>query len=706
MSAVAANALPASDPANTLPSVSVTGTAQSVRTRIDRRVYDLGNDVQRVTGNAADVLNAIPSVEVDADGNVSLRGDSHVTLLVDGKPSAQLTGSNAGDGLLRWSANDIEKIEVLSNPPAQYRSEGTAGVINIITKKSRPAGSSGSLQASVGNRARYVLAGNGAYNSGPLSLSASLGLRQDDRQRLLLSQTTDPASGLTDISRSDQQARRFLPSLKASVDYRLNDAQSMGLDLSTRERSGNRYFDQHDDTQLLDGTKRVSDRHSDGHEWSRSSEQTWRFRQVLRSADETLDADLHRSADIERERYAYQNTFTLPVLPSSQDHLYLNHDLVTTELGLDYALTLASDAKLKLGLALEKDDYGFANAGDNVDANTGQPVVNPLLTNQFDYRQEVDAVYGSWQQTLGDWDTLAGLRGERTAGNGNQMTQGMTQQHRYSALYPSLHLERALSETQTLSLAYSRRVSRPNPEALNPFLDHQDTAHLREGNPNLAPQDTQALELGYRGEAARQSYDLTAYARASRNSMTDMVQNLSSSECGPGHQGCDLTTKVNLPKSNSAGMEFNADGRLSNWWSYKLGGNFFYNQIDATALGASGLKSSSGLNLKLSLDFHPGSLDTAQASLSRSDKRLTPQGYVDAINQLNLGYRHKLENDQSLFVTVSDVFNGQRFVRYVNTSNMTQTYMRSQRGRVIYVGWSWILGAPKKSKAAAFEYEQ
>src|ERR1035437_266714 len=172
-SAVAAEVAPVPDPSNTLPSVSVTGSAQVVRTRIDRKVYDLGNDVQRVTGNAADVLNAIPSVEVDADGNVSLRGDSHVTLLVGGKPSAQLTGSNAGDGLLRWSANDIEKIEVLSNPPAQYRSEGTAGVINIITKKSRPAGSSGSLQASVGNRARYVLAANGAYNTGTLSLSAS-----------------------------------------------------------------------------------------------------------------------------------------------------------------------------------------------------------------------------------------------------------------------------------------------------------------------------------------------------------------------------------------------------------------------------------------------------------------------------------------------------------------------------------------------------
>ncbi len=694
-----ARAADAPEPA-TLPTVSVTGS--SARTRIDRKVYDLSQDLQRATGSAADVLNAIPSVEVDADGNVSLRGDSHVTILVDGKPSAQLTGSRAGDGLLQWSASDIEKIEVMSIPPAQYKAEGTAGVINIVTKKARPAGSSGSLQASLGNRERALLSGNGAYNSGPLKLSAGLGLRQDDRQRRVESQlrSSDPGTGQSESSHevSDQQMRRLLTSLKGSLDYRLSDSQSLGLDLSARERNGNRFFDQHDETGLLGGSVlRASDRHSDGHEWSLSSEQTLRFRQQLRSADETLDAAWHRSSDRERERYAYQNSFSLPAAPPSQDHLYLNHDLVSTELGLDYALTLSAGQKLKLGLALERGDYGFVNAGDTVNAS-GQAVANALLTNRFDYQQEVKAWYSSWQQTVGDWEAMAGLRTEQSTGRGQQLTQGISQQNRFNGLFPSLHLERALGETQTLSLGYSRRLSRPEPDALNPFIDYQDTHNLRAGNPALQPQDTQALEAGYRVEAARQSHGLTAYVRENRNSVTDVLQVL-----GP---DVVLATKTNLPRSLATGLEFNTEGRLAPEWNYKLGGNLFHTQIDATALGASGLKSTTGLNLKASLDFHPSSTDTAQASFSRADKRLTPQGYVDAINLVNVGYRHKLDEQLSFFATVSDLFNGQRFERHVNTDTLTQSYVRAQRGRIAYVGVSWLLGVPKKGKAAAFEYDQ
>ena len=442
---------------------------------------------------------------------------------------------------------------------------------------------------------------------------------------------------------------------------------------------------------------RASDRHSDGHEWSLSSEQTLRFRQQLRSADETLDAAWHRSSDRERERYAYQNSFSLPAAPPSQDHLYLNHDLVSTELGLDYALTLSAGQKLKLGLALERGDYGFVNAGDTVNAS-GQAVANALLTNRFDYQQEVKAWYSSWQQTVGDWEAMAGLRTEQSTGRGQQLTQGISQQNRFNGLFPSLHLERALGETQTLSLGYSRRLSRPEPDALNPFIDYQDTHNLRAGNPALQPQDTQALEAGYRVEAARQSHGLTAYVRENRNSVTDVLQVL-----GP---DVVLATKTNLPRSLATGLEFNTEGRLAPEWNYKLGGNLFHTQIDATALGASGLKSTTGLNLKASLDFHPSSTDTAQASFSRADKRLTPQGYVDAINLVNVGYRHKLDEQLSFFATVSDLFNGQRFERHVNTDTLTQSYVRAQRGRIAYVGVSWLLGVPKKGKAAAFEYDQ
>jgi outer membrane receptor for ferrienterochelin and colicin len=149
--AVAASQEPPPDPAlYTLPSIIVTATPYPIQRLIDRKVYSVTTDLQSLSGTAADVLNQVPSVEVDADGSVSLRGNSKVTILVDGKPSAQLSGAFAGDALLQIPASEIDKIEIMNTPPAQYKAEGSAGIINIITKKSHKPGPSGNLRASVG----------------------------------------------------------------------------------------------------------------------------------------------------------------------------------------------------------------------------------------------------------------------------------------------------------------------------------------------------------------------------------------------------------------------------------------------------------------------------------------------------------------------------------------------------------------------------
>lgn len=203
----------------TAQSVVVTAQKTPVQTLIDRKVYSIASDLQSTSGTAADVLNELPSVEVDADGNVSLRGDSNVTILIDGKPSAQLSGAAAGDGLLQFPASDIDRIEVITNPPAQFKADGSGGVINIITKKTRKAGPSGTEQISLGNNRRYVLGAGGNFNTGQLDLSGGLGLRQDDKQRIVTSHraATDPISTELVLSHQDieEHLRRLTPSLKA-----------------------------------------------------------------------------------------------------------------------------------------------------------------------------------------------------------------------------------------------------------------------------------------------------------------------------------------------------------------------------------------------------------------------------------------------------------------------------------------------------------
>jgi outer membrane receptor protein involved in Fe transport len=265
-------------------------------------------------------------------------------------------------------------------------------------------------------------------------------------------------------------------------------------------------------------------------------------------------------------------------------------------------------------------------------------------------------------------------------------------------VYPSLHLARILSETSTLNLAYSRRVWRPWADALNPFVDRQVTHNLRAGNPDLVPQDTRSFELGYNVDSPTLQYAVTAYLRRERDAVTDVTRLVSDDVL--------LTTRANLPRSQTEGLEFNANGHLTSTLSYSASGNLYHSEIDATALGIAGSPSSTGLNGKLSLDYRPTLVDTAQLSMMRYDRRLTPQGSVSGTNQVNMGYKRQVNRDLSITLTVADLFNGQHFTRVANTPLLANTFRREFAGRIAYIGVVYQLGAPAKGKPTGFEYEQ
>jgi outer membrane receptor protein involved in Fe transport len=691
-----------SQPATSVEEVVVTGQTSQTQTLLDRKTYAITSDLQATAGTAADVLNNVPSVSVDADGNVSLRGDGNVTILVDGKPSAQFSGSSRGLSLQQFSASDIDRIEVLTTPPAQYKAEGSGGVINIITKKTRKAGLSGSGQLSLGDQRRYVAGLSGAYNAGPLKLSGALGVRQDARERLTTTNRVvlDPVSHTQVASTQslNEHQKRLTPSAKLGVDYDLNDRQSVSLALSHRELSGNRYFDQHGTDGPLGGAvASISDRHDDGKDWSVNTSEGLRFDQKLSRPNETLSLGLQRSAEHERERNAYRNTFALPPSAPTFDELHVGHDLVKTEFNADYVLPLAKGRELRLGYDLEHDQNAFDPRGGAIDPLTGQVTDNPNVTNHFRYRQTVHAAYAQYETPIGAWDLQTGVRAESAKATTLQITGDIPGGRIDSGLYPSVHLNRTVGEDGKVSLGISRRLTRPDPEILNPFADHQDTHNLRAGNPNLAPQDTWSYEAGYEGAVRALTYGLTAYYRFDRNSVTDIVQ--------PVSDDVVLTTKANLPKSRSAGLEVTARGKLGGGLTYNLSGDLFSTQIDATALGALGLKSTTGFNLKASLDWRPTTSDTAQISLSRSDRRLTPQGSVAAINLVNLGFKHQLRSDLAAVVTVTDVFDSQKQHRIIATPQLRDDYLRRQFGRLAYVGLVYTFGGPAKSKSEGFDYE-
>ncbi|MDP9007942.1 MAG: TonB-dependent receptor [Pseudomonadota bacterium] len=690
-------------PPDTLQEIVVTAQKSPVQRLIDRQVYDVTVDLQSTTGTAADILNDIPSVVVDADGVVSLRGDSNVTILIDGKPSALLTGAAAADGLLQLPASEIAKVEILTNPPAQFKADGAAGVINIVTKKASPNGPLGTIQASAGNDERYVLSASGNYNTGPMNFSGGIGLRQDDRQRNITDRRAaiDPTTQNLVLSQEDldEHVRRLIPSVNAAMHYQIDDSQSLGLTLSRRERFGDRRFIQHDESALTTGPPTsISDRNSVGQEWRLDSGEKIQFDQKLTRPEETLSIALQHSLVSEREHYDYANIYIVPVAVPSYDDLNLSLDLATTEFTVDYSLPLSNNRMLKLGFDFQEDHDDFGNSGDTVDPITGTRILIPAITNFFKYQQQIDSIYASYQTSIQAWSLQAGLRVEETTPSFPDVTGAGAINHRYTRAYPSLHLDRALSVESTLSLSLGRRVTRPDPEAFNPYIDRQDTHNLRAGNPNLLPEDTQSFEIGYSVDTKGLSYGLTGYLRRNRNSVTDVTEVMSADVV--------LIAKENLAKDNAAGLEFTANGRFTSTLSYGVSGNLFHDQIDATALAATGLKSTTGLNAKASLDYHPTAADTAQISFTRSDKRLTPQGFVGAINLVNLGFRHQIHPHLSAIITVSNLFNGQILHRFVATPTLTDRYEREQVGQVAYVGIVYAFGASKKAKPNGFDFDK
>ncbi len=701
MAAQAADGPPPA-PAESVEDIVVTARKLSVEKLIDRTVYSVPSDVQSTFGTLSDVLADIPSVDVDPDGIVSLRGDTHVLILIDGKPATQFSGSSAGDNLQSLSAKDIERIEVLTTPPAQFKADGAAGVINIITRKSRTQGTSGSVQGSLGNSGRSYVGAEGGYGSKSLAASVTAGYRQDYKQRTMQSdlKAPDPATTLPvdNTSLLSENIHRETPAVGLSADYTLNERQSLNASVNWTDRGGLRTYTQLNGAgaplgALTSSTRRLSY----GHDPETDYDGKLGFTQRLARPGETLDFSLHRSTSRQHEHYDYTNDSFIPPAATFYDNLGFDENNATTEFSADYALPVAKTHPLKLGYAFEQDDYSFDNAGNNVDPLTGAQVPNPALTNDFKFRQQINSAYASYQTSSGAWTALGGLRAELTRTDARQLTNDIAQTGSYFQIYPSLHVDRSVSDEATLSFGASRRVTRPDPATLNPYVDYEYTPNLRAGNPNLRPQYTQSYEVAYGSEGRGRSYDVTAYYRLNRDSVTDLTQYLGN--------GLSLTTKTNLPRNDSTGIEFTANGRIGPRLTYAVSANLFHDQIDATALGITGLQSTTGLNAKVKLDYRPTAADSAQISATRTDKRLTPQGYVSAMNLVNLGYKRQLKPDLTVVATVTDVFDGQRFQRITTTPSFTEVYRRTVLGRIIYVGLVHTFGTSKSDKTPNFEYD-
>jgi len=678
-------------PADKAPSageVVVQGAPPAVRTDIDRNSYSVANDLQAKTGSIADALRNVPSLEVDVQGNVALRGDPNVTILIDGKPSGQFEGENRAQALQNLSADQIDRVEVITNPSAAFDPNGSAGIINLITKKTRKPGMNGSVRANVGSQGRQNAGVSASYRDGPVTLSGDASYRHDSiKQSFSRERAITEASARVRESLQDgtQGGRINATSLRGGLDYDVDAKTRLSVearynDFDFRDRSYERF-----DESAGGIVTRAYDRIGRQDQDNSQAAMTIRLHHAF-ADDHTLDIDFGRERNQGANRRVYSNLARGPA-PDAFEQIRFEALFWKTTAKAEYARPLPGQAKLKLGYSLVADDNDYDNRGAR-GPSAGAATPDPALNSLFRFDQQVHAVYGTYERPFGKLSVLAGLRVEAVLIDVDQVTQAIKAENDDVSFYPSLHLSYALDEDDKLKASYSRRIQRPNPGEYNPFRIFQDPQNFRAGNPDLKPQTTDSFELGYEHRKGGQIYQATFYYRDVRDSVNDVVRDLGS--------GVFLTTRANVGKSQVAGVEVVANGRFTRKLTYNLSGNAYWTELDGRGLGVGGrVRDGWTASGRGNLSWQATDRDFLQLNAFLNGERLSPQGYIRPMGGLNLGYRHKFNDRLSAVMTVQDALSTVRYKGVVDTPTLRDVQIFEPQVRGVFVGLTYSFGGGK-----------
>ena len=674
--------------------VVVTSRKSLLNTAIDRKVYNVTKDIMAESGSASDILKNIPSVEVDIDGVVSLRGSSDVMILINGRPSP-LMGKQRAEVLQQLPANAIERIEIITNPSARYRPDGTSGIINIVMKKNIKQGWNGSVITNIGNRDRRNGSINLNYKPGKWNIFGNYNIRQDSRLRMnninreYFDSTGKTESYYTEDNRSPARPLGHIVTL--GTDYTLNGHNSFGISGNYHYRKQTKhdvvkkfYYDKN---HLLTSNY---DRLRYDPEYEKEKDATAYWQHNLPKEDHELRIEFNVSASDEVEDNHYTNVYYFPVLPFAFDNTLIKQRDNQQQLTIDYTNPLSEDSKLEAGYDGSFNQIGMDFYGEYYDTTQHRFVKDLTKSNRFKYNESIHAFYGTYQHSYGDFGYSAGLRLEESIINGHLVTKDSSFHNNYFKLYPTLHLSYKLKKGE-LQLNYSRRVHRPEGDDLNPFPEYQDPNNLRAGNPKLLPEIIHSVELGYKWQNKNFSFVPSLYYRYRQHGFTTVTIPLNDSVL--------LTTQQNLSNDKSAGLELIFSAKAGKFLSTNLSSNFFYNQIDASDLGYSNKKSI----ISMSNNFNATATITKttmwQVSVNYRSARLTPQGKVYANFVLNTGMRQDLFKKKiSATLAISDLFNTLKQKSELNTSYLKQTSIGRRDARIIYLGISYRFGKTTKKQ--------
>ena len=619
--------------------------------RIDRRTYTLREDPLAQSSNMFDVLGRIPSVSVAPSGAITLLGAENVTIQINGQP---VPSTNLEQVLRGITGAEVERIEVITNPGAQYSAAASGGIINIITRQRFNAGVNGSVQAGIDTMGSYHFGVSPSWSSGPWSLSGGVGVwggqqTQDfEREREIFS------SG-DDVREAGEQevefAGRYLSRLQ--LGYRPNQRRRITLAYDN-VRGGNDILRQ---TETTTNGAPTSTQSILNEVQFRNDQLNFEFQQDGAQPREILRA----LAMVQSHGVEFDQTFTLtPTVGLSSQVLATNEiDLFNTNARIEYERPFGEDRFLTAGLSFDGSDQEIENARDTLFG----PAIPPDYVALLEGQQQTIAAYGTFQFETGDWTWQPGLRAENY--RREVVSAGMESDTVDDRYFPSIHIRRELSEHIDLDLSYTSRIQRPGLNQLDPALRFIDVNRALRGNPALEPSLTDAYEANFTYQNAGRSFSLTFYDRISEDIFSPFTETLP--------DGTIVTTTVNAGTSEQRGLQAILRGPLSERWRYSANVNLMEREFDFLTGGVITRRNEFEYDGSVSLDYRDPDqnvvgADQLQFELRFQGPRHTLQSDLDEFVVANFTWRRKLADRLYGTLTAQDIFSTQDNVNETTTA--------------------------------------
>jgi ferric enterobactin receptor len=578
--------------------VEIRAEKSSTQIMLDKKVFNVGQDLANQGGTASDILDNVPSVAVDVEGNVSLRGNQNVRILVDGKPSG-LVGIGNTDGLKQIPANMIDRVEVITNPSARYEAEGTVGIINIILKKDKRKGLNGTFNVSAGYNGVFItpLANSDKI---PLSLGTAINLnyRKKNFNFFLntgVDQQNNPGGGttyqefyradtfITDFNRQHMRSGLGL-NIRFGADYYITEKDVLTASFFYQPNTDENYAEvTYDDKLLSNGSmyplgitlrSDMEDESESNYEGALNYKKTFAQKDRQFTADFRFQTNGEVAQSVIKQFFDSENIPSLSSIPqltqrSSNDESEKNY-----QLQLDYVHPFKENGKFEFGYRgiLRTIENGFAVEEDTL--GNGNYYLIESVSDNFIYDENIQAVYTSVGDKIKKFSYLVGLRYENAQITTTSVKLDSVNTRTYnSPFFPSVFLSYDLPKKNAMQFSYSRRVRRPGFRELNPFYSFTDARNRFGGNPNLNPEFTHSMELSHIKYFEKSTITSAVYYRITNGS----VQRLRRIEIQDGDT-ITIIQPVNLDQSFSYGLEFTFNVEPTKW--LRLNGNFnFFRSI-------------------------------------------------------------------------------------------------------------------------------